>query len=192
MLVIVLTGLYTTLGGMRAVAYNDAVQVVVLIVGSALLTVYGLNELGGWGELRRIVRLRHVQPLEAADPAGVEGTWAPVIETNATGKLITAGLVLQRQLPLARHAVLRADHRPLVLVHRPVHRAARARRAQRERRPPGSIFAAFLKLFPSYLFIIPGLICFALAKSGKIPELARMIGPDGKAIPAASHRPPSR
>ena len=32
-LVIVLTGLYTTLGGMRAVAYNDAVQVVVLILG---------------------------------------------------------------------------------------------------------------------------------------------------------------
>ena len=31
-LVIVLTGLYTTLGGMRAVAYNDAVQVTVLIL----------------------------------------------------------------------------------------------------------------------------------------------------------------
>ena len=37
----------------------------------------------------------------------------------------------------------------------------------------GSIFAAFLKLFPVYLFIIPGLICYALAKSGKVPELAR-------------------
>jgi Na+/proline symporter len=36
-LVIVLTGLYTMLGGMRAVAYNDAVQVTVLIVGSGLL-----------------------------------------------------------------------------------------------------------------------------------------------------------
>ena len=53
-LVIVLTGLYTTLGGMRAVAYNDAVQVVVLIIGSACLTFYGLHALGGWGELRRI------------------------------------------------------------------------------------------------------------------------------------------
>src|SRR5512137_579268 len=36
--VIALTGLYTALGGMRAVAYNDAVQVAVLIGGSALLT----------------------------------------------------------------------------------------------------------------------------------------------------------
>ena len=41
-LVIVLTGLYTVLGGMRAVAYNDAVQTVVLITGSAMLTIYGL------------------------------------------------------------------------------------------------------------------------------------------------------
>ena len=47
----------------------------------------------------------------------------------------------------------------------------------------GSIFAAFLKLFPVYLFIIPGLICFALAKSGKVPGLESILGPDGKTIP---------
>jgi SSS family solute:Na+ symporter len=51
----------------------------------------------------------------------------------------------------------------------------------------GSIFAAFLKLFPVYLFIIPGLICYALAKSGKVPELTAMIGPDGQSIPALSN-----
>ena len=44
--VIVLTGLYTMLGGMRAVAYNDAVQTVVLITGSAVLTGYGLFKIG--------------------------------------------------------------------------------------------------------------------------------------------------
>jgi SSS family solute:Na+ symporter len=35
----------------------------------------------------------------------------------------------------------------------------------------GSIFAAFLKLFPVYLFIIPGLICYALVKKDLVPEL---------------------
>src|SRR5271169_6444195 len=56
--VILLTGLYTVLGGMRAVAYNDAVQTLVLICGSATLTIYGLLTLGdgslfhGWSELR--------------------------------------------------------------------------------------------------------------------------------------------
>src|SRR5205823_11975168 len=39
---------------------------------------------------------------------------------------------------------------------------------------------------PVYLFIIPGMICFALAKSGKIPELADMVGADGKPVAHAA------
>lgn len=72
---------------------------------------------------------------------------------------------------MARNGDLRAGHRTLVLVYRPdiVQRALGAPNQKVARQ--GSIFAAFLKLFPVYLFIIPGLICFALAKSGKIPEL---------------------
>ena len=54
-----------------------------------------------------------------------------------------------------------------------VQRALGAPNEQIARR--GSIFAAFLKLFPVYLFIIPGLICFALAKSGKVPGLGRQL-----------------
>jgi SSS family solute:Na+ symporter len=50
----------------------------------------------------------------------------------------------------------------------------------------GSIFASFLKLAPVYLFIVPGMVCFALARSGKIPELAGMIAPDGHAIPSVA------
>src|SRR5712692_8472435 len=46
-LVIALTGLYTVFGGMRAVAYNDAVEVLVRIVGSAPLIFYVLQRLVG-------------------------------------------------------------------------------------------------------------------------------------------------
>ena len=77
-LVIVLTGLYTTLGGMRAVVYNDAVQVVVLIGGSALLTVYGLIKLGGWGELRRVCGSDMFNLWKPMVPPGVISTWSPV------------------------------------------------------------------------------------------------------------------
>ena len=81
-LVIVLTGLYTTLGGMRAVAYNDAVQTVVLIVGSATLTDYGLIKLGGWQELRHLCGSDMFNLWKPLIPAGVEGTWAPVKESG--------------------------------------------------------------------------------------------------------------
>jgi len=50
----------------------------------------------------------------------------------------------------------------------------------------GSIFASFLKLSPVFLFIIPGLIALALAKTGKVPELGVMVDAQGRAIPQAA------
>ncbi len=87
-LVIALTGLYTVFGGMRAVAYNDAVQVLVLIVGSASLTFYGLHQLGGWSELRHWCGSDMFNLWKPLIPAAVQGTWAPVIETNAAGHVV--------------------------------------------------------------------------------------------------------
>src|ERR1035437_9381625 len=83
--VIILTGLYTMVGGMRAVVYNDAVQVTVLISGSALLTFYGLHRLGGWSELRHYCGSEMLNLWRPITPAGVQSTWAPVLETNASG-----------------------------------------------------------------------------------------------------------
>ncbi len=86
--VIALTGLYTAIGGMRAVVYNDAVQVTVLIGGSALLTFYGLNKLGGWNELRTLCGSDMFNLWKPLTPAGVVSTWSPVIEKNAAGDLV--------------------------------------------------------------------------------------------------------
>src|SRR5947199_1827442 len=186
-LVIDLTGLYTALGGMRAVAYNDAVQVIVLITGSALLTGYGLHRLGGWGELRRWCGSDMFNLWKPLIPAGVQGTWSPVIQTDAAGKVIKEAWYFNGYFPWLGMLFCA----PIIGLwywctdQYIVQRALGAPNETVARR--GSIFAAFLKLFPVYLFLIPGLICFALAKSGKVPELAQMIGPDGQAIPAASN-----
>ena len=186
-LVIVLTGLYTTLGGMRAVAYNDAVQVLVLITGSALLTGYGLVQLGGWSELRHWCGSDMFNLWKPLIPAGVEGTWSPVIDTNAAGHVVREAWYFNGNFPWLGMLFCA----PIIGLwywctdQYIVQRALGAPNETVARR--GSIFAAFLKLFPVYLFIIPGLICYALARSGKIPELGQMIGPDGQAIPALSN-----
>ena len=186
-LVIVLTGLYTTLGGMRAVAYNDAVQVTVLIVGSGLLTAYGLIRLGGWSELRHWCGSEMFNLWKPLIPAGVQGTWAPVIQTDAAGQVVKQAWYFNDNFPWLGMLFCA----PIIGLwywctdQYIVQRALGAPNQTVARR--GSIFAAFLKLFPVYLFIIPGMICFALAKSGKVPALAPMIGPDGKTIPALSN-----
>ncbi|HAP36551.1 MAG TPA: Na+/glucose cotransporter [Bacteroidetes bacterium] len=170
-LVITLTGLYTVIGGMRAVAYNDAVQVVVLIVGSAMLTFYGLNVLGGWGELRAICGSEMFNLWKPLTPHGVESTWAPVIQFNSAGHLVKQAWYFNGEFPWLGMAICA----PVIGLwywctdQYIVQRALGAPNEQVARR--GSIFAAVLKLFPVYLFIIPGLICFALAKSGKVPGL---------------------
>ena len=46
--IVLITGVYTVLGGLSAVIYTDVVQMVLLIAGSLLLTVLGLQEAGGW------------------------------------------------------------------------------------------------------------------------------------------------
>jgi len=186
-LVILLTGLYTTLGGMRAVAYNDAVQVTVLILGSFLLTAYGLVRLGGWAELRHICGSDMFNLWKPLIPAGVQGTWAPVMQTNAAGHVVKQAWYFNDNFPWLGMLFCA----PIIGLwywctdQYIVQRALGAPNETVARR--GSIFAAFLKLFPVYLFIIPGLICYALAKSGKVPELTSMIGPDGKSIPAMSN-----
>jgi SSS family solute:Na+ symporter len=183
MLVIVLTGLYTMLGGMRAVAYNDAVQTFILILGSGLLTTYGLHELGGWDKLREVCGAEMFNLWKPLTPPGVETTWAPMIVKNDAGQLVKQAWYFNSNYPwlgmlfCAPIIGLWLGTGPVI-----VQRALGAPNEQTARR--GSIFAAFLKLLPVFLFIIPGLICFALAKSGKIPELGSLIGPDGKAIPA--------
>jgi len=164
-LVIILTGIYTVLGGLRAVVYTDAVQTVVLVVGSAIVTVFGLKALGGWGQLREVCGSDMFNLWKPLIPAGMEGTWKPVMgETRIAwyfngnypwlGMLFCAPIIGLWYWCTDQYIVQRALGAP------------NEREARR-----GSIWAGFLKLSPVFIFIIPGMICFALAKSGKIAEL---------------------
>ena len=185
-LVIAMTGLYTALGGMRAVAYNDAVQVTVLIGGSTLLTIYGLITLGGWDQLRALCGSEMFNLWKPLSPAGVESTWAPVMVKDGAGTLVKQAWYFNQNYPWLGMAICA----PVIGLwywctdQYIVQRALGAPDERTARR--GSIFAGVLKLFPVYLFIIPGLICFALAKSGKVPGLDAVYDPaTGKATSEA-------
>jgi SSS family solute:Na+ symporter len=181
-LVLVLTGVYTVLGGMRAVAYNDAIQVVIILIGSASLTWYGLDLLGGWGALRAALPSDMFNLWKPLIPPGVEGTWAPVIETDAAGRLVRQAWYFNGNFPWVGMLFCA----PIIGLwywctdQYIVQRVLGAPNEHVARR--GTICAAVLKLTPVYLFIIPGLVCFALAKTGTVAALAPMVGPDGQPV----------
>jgi len=161
-LVIVLTGVYTIIGGLRAVAYTEALQTVILVMGSVLVTIFGLKALGGWGELRAVCGSEMFNLWKPLVPHGIEGTWMPVREAGRMawyfndnypwlGMLFCAPIIGLWYWTTDQYIVQRALGAP---------------NEQEARR--GSICAAFFKLLPVFIFIIPGMICFALAKSGHI------------------------
>ena len=178
--VLLLTGLYTVLGGMRAVAYTDALQTFVLVIGSGLLTLFGLAKLGGWHELRHVLDPDLFNLWKPLVPAGMEGTWAPVKETGRIAWYFNGNYPWLGMLFCAPIIGLWYWCTDQYIVQRAL--GARDERTARR----GSIFAAYLKLSPVFLFIIPGLIALALAKTGRVPGLSVMVDAQGNAIPQAA------
>jgi SSS family solute:Na+ symporter len=176
-LVVVMTGLYTVLGGMRAVAYTEALQTLVLVLGSILLTAFGLRALGGWGELRAALDPDLFNLWKPLVPAGMEGTWAPVREPTRIAWYFNGNYPWLGMLFCAPIIGLWYWTTDQYIVQR----ALGARNEREARR--GSIFAAFLKLLPVFIFIIPGMIALALARTGRAAGLESMIGPDGQVVP---------
>jgi len=141
LVVVVATGLYTALGGLRAVLYTDFLQVFVILAGASSVTAFGLLALGGWGELRAVVGTSYLDMWRAAsDP---EFPWTGIlfgVPILGVWYWCTDQFIVQRVLS-ARNI----DH-------------ARG----------GAIFGGFLKILPLFLFVIPGVIAHALSVQGRL------------------------
>lgn len=140
-LVVVATGAYTVLGGLRAVLYTDLLQVFVLIGGSALVSIIGINQVGGWTALR-----------EAA-PAGFFSVWKPMTDPAFpwTGILFGAPILGVWYWCTDQFIVQR------VLA---AHGEDDARR--------GTIVAGFLKQLPLFIFVVPGIVAYVLSQQGAL------------------------
>jgi len=159
-LLIILTGIYTIVGGLRAVVYTETLQTFVKIIGAILVTYYGLEALGGWDKLREICGSEMFNLWKPVVPDGVESTWAPVKEAGRQAWYFNDKYPWPAMLLCAPIIGLWYWCTDQYIVQR----ILGARDEKQARR--GTIFAGFLKLTPVFLFIIPGMICFALAKSG--------------------------
>ena len=164
-LLIILTGIYTIIGGLRAVVYTETLQTFVKIIGAILVTYYGLEALGGWSKLREICGSEMFNLWKPVVPDGVESTWAPVKEATRQAWYFNDKYPWPAMLLCAPIIGLWYWCTDQYIVQR-ILGAKNDKEARR-----GTIFAGFLKLTPVFLFIIPGMICFALAKSGLNPEI---------------------
>ncbi|MDR2676348.1 MAG: sodium:solute symporter [Opitutaceae bacterium] len=140
---VVLTGIYTVLGGLRAVVYTEVAQTFVLLLGSFIISWVGLRALGGWDELVATIK----------PAAGRFALWRPNTDANFPwlGVMIASPVIGIWYWCTDQYIVQRAL-------------AAKSLRDARR----GAIWGGFLKLWPVFIFLIPGMIGYALHQRGLI------------------------
>ncbi|MEO0473385.1 MAG: sodium/solute symporter, partial [Bacteroidota bacterium] len=141
LLTLAITGIYTAMGGMKAVVYTEAIQTIILIVGAIAVTLIGLSEVGGWEQLREIAGSDHFN------------MWRPMSDPDFpwTGLVIGGSIVGIWYWCTDQYIVQRTLAAKNITIGR-----------------RGAIFGAFLKILPVFIFLVPGIIAFALNKTGRI------------------------
>ena len=138
---VILTGIYTVLGGMKAVVYTETLQTIVLVVGAGVLTYMGLEAVGGWQEMKTTLGPGYFNMWRpTTDP---DFPWPSLLVTSTVVGIwywCTDQYIVQRTLT--------------------------AKNLKEGRR--GAIWGAFLKLMPVFLFLIPGVIAVTLKMKGEL------------------------
>ena len=143
---VLITAVYTVLGGMKSVLYTSVLQTPILLLGSLIIVVLGLKQIGGWNEMMEAVRATPVNDL--GDSMG------NLIRSNHDSAYPWLGVLVGSSVIGFWYWCTDQFI---------VQRVLSGRDEQQARR--GAIFGAFLKLTPVFLFLIPGMIAFVIHKN---------------------------
>lgn len=157
---VVLTGIYTVFGGLRAVLYTDTAQALILLVGSFFITFFGLKALGGWGELQSV----------CSERASELALWRPMVQPDS-------GLPWWKNGDFPWLGIIIAS--PIIGVwywctdQYIVQRTLAAKNLVTARR--GALWGSFLKVWPVMIFLVPGMIGYALFQKGLLQIPPKMV-----------------
>ncbi|MCL4180567.1 MAG: sodium/solute symporter [Verrucomicrobia bacterium] len=163
-----LTGIYTMVGGLLAVVWTESFQTILLLVGAVVITVVGYVKIGGWTELAHTLA-SNPHPLAAVADSKV--TWG-------TGNFLSMARTAGDPSGLAWYSILLGY--PVLGIwywccdQTIVQRVLAAKDEKQARLGP--LFCAFLKIWPVFFFVLPGVICVALVQrnafGGAAPQTA--------------------
>lgn len=162
--VVIATGIYTIFGGLRAVIYTDMMQMFVLVAGSIAITTFGLKALGGWEGMTSAIAQATAENGELTS-SQFFNLWRPGNDPDYpwTGIIFGAPILGIWYWCTDQFIVQR------VLSAKDISNARK-----------GTLFGGFLKLLPIFIFIIPGVIAYALSTKGMMD----LQGDPEKALPA--------
>jgi SSS family solute:Na+ symporter len=137
-----LTGLYTIVGGLSAVVITESIQAVVLLLGALAITMFAWLRVGGWSEVLSYVPAENLTLLRSGEDAGGL-PWLSVLmgyPVIGVWYWCTDQTIVQRVLGAEDENQARA----------------------------GALFAGFLKLLPLFVFVLPGVLAYALVQQQRL------------------------
>ena len=144
---VLLTALYTVIGGMKSVLYTSVLQTPILLIGSLVILVLSLKAVGGWDQVLEACRVTPVN--EYGD------SMINLIRSNRDANFPWLGVFIGSSVIGFWYWCTDQFIVQRVLSGKDETQARR-----------GAIFGAYLKLTPVFLFLIPGMVAFAMQKHG--------------------------
>ena len=170
-LTVVLAGVYSSIGGLSAVVYTDLVQTFIILAGTLSVTGFALYHLGNSG----------VPLADGATAHGIADGWAVLKQTiKSTGNVEQFGLwhsLSHNSLPWLGVVVASVTIGVWYWCTDQfiIQRTLAARNLTNARR--GALWGGFLKLAPVFLFLVPGMLGFALHHNHVVVNGARFAIP---------------
>jgi SSS family solute:Na+ symporter len=155
-IIAVATALYVVVGGLMAVVFTETVETVVLLFGAVLITFFSFKALGGDGGLAA-GWTNLLNALESPQEAKMMSMLRPA--GDASGM---PWFAIFLGYPVLGIWYWCADQTI-------VQRVLGAKDENHAR--VGPLFAAMIKILPVFLFVLPGLMFYAIVKSGTFPDL---------------------
>ncbi len=143
----VLTGIYTIIGGLKAVAVTESIQTVILLAGATIITIVGYIRVGGWEGLSASVEPVKLTVLRSSSDSSGLPWYSVLLGYPVIGLWYWCAdqTIVQRVLGAKDENHARV----------------------------GPLFAGFIKILPVFIFVMPGTICLALINQGQLPELTQ-------------------
>jgi SSS family solute:Na+ symporter len=161
LLIAIMVGIYTVIGGLMAVVVTETIETVVLILGAVVITYFAWTKMGGWGPM--------AQQLENLG----EGVRMSMLRPHGDSSCLPWYSVFLGY-PVLGIWYWCADQTI-------VQRVLGAKNEDHAR--VGPLFAGLIKILPVFIFVLPGLFAYTLYKTGQLDVSSLIdVGQDGREV----------
>ncbi|MFD2905042.1 sodium:solute symporter [Sphingobacterium anhuiense] len=142
----IITGIYTILGGLRAVVITESIQTIVLLAGAFIISFAAYDKMGGWVSMKDVlVDEGQLERLSMLRPHG-DSSGMPWYAVILGYPILGIWYWCADQTIVQRILGAKDENHGRV----------------------GALFCGFIKILPVFIFVLPGLFAYTLFKTGQL------------------------